>query len=120
MIAQTIRNEILPGMEIPKPLPKGQFLVKGWGRRRGEDALIYTIPNHKNPAKPYSKGITASEFESAYQQLHASGELTRQWFDDHISACAKEGPCNFTTVGGIFEILGIAKYIGSGIYQYQL
>ncbi len=119
MIVETIRNEMSPGVEIPKPDPKGRFLVKGWGRRRDEDALIYTIPNHNNPAKPYEKGITVSEFDTAYERLRASGKLTRQWFDDHIPACAKEGSCNFTTIGGIFEILGEAKYIGNGEYRYQ-
>ena len=119
MIAEMIRNEISPGVEIPKPDPKGRFLVKGWGRRRKEDALIYTIPNHNNPTKPYEKGITVSEFETAYQQLLKSGELTRRWFDVHIPTCTKEGSCNFTTVGGIFEMLGEAKYMGKGIYRRQ-
>ena len=102
MIVETIKNKISPGIEIPKPQAKGKFLVKGWGRRRNEVALVYTIPNHKNPAKPYQKGITESEFEATYRQLQSSGELTRRWFNEHLPACAKEGGCNFTTIGGIF------------------
>jgi hypothetical protein len=27
-----------------------------------------------------------------------------------MTACAKEGGCNFTTIGGVFEVLGYAKY----------
>lgn len=119
MIVEIIKKEISPGVEIPKPNPNGRFLVKGWGRRREEDALVYTIPNHKNPTKPYEKGITASEFETAYKQLRASGELTRHWFDVHLPSCAKEGSCNFTTVGGIFDVLGEAKYVGNGLYRHQ-
>ena len=119
MIIERIRNQISSGTEIPKPNPKGKFVVKGWGRRRGAEALVYFIPNHSNPSKPYEKGITVPEFEAAHEQLQTSGELTRQWFDQHLSACAREGSCNFTTVGGIFELLGDAHYIGNGIYRHE-
>ena len=54
---------------IPKPENKEDFIVKGWGNRRGEDALIYYIPNNKSPSKPYQKGITVSKFEKAYDEI---------------------------------------------------
>jgi hypothetical protein len=95
---------------IPKPEAKGAFKIKGLGKRRKEKALIYYIPNHNNPEKPYQKGITASEFEIAYQQLLNNGELSRSWFNKNLSQCAEEGTCNFTTVGGIFELLDLAVY----------
>ena len=119
MIVDRIREKVRSGMIIPKPEAKADFVVKGWGRRRGEKALIYTIPNHNNPEKPYEKGITDSEFELAYQQLQRSGELTRAWFDEKLPACNKEGSCNFTSVGGIFELLGEATYSGRGAYQLR-
>jgi len=37
-----------PGTEIPKPAAKGAFTIKGLGARRGESALIYRIPNHRD------------------------------------------------------------------------
>jgi hypothetical protein len=117
MIEEIIKKEIKEGSVIPKPKPKGKFKVKGWGKRRGEDALIYTIPNHRNPERPYEKGITITEFSRAYSQLKSSGEITRQWFNKHLSECAKEGGCNFTTIGGIFEIIGIVKYESKGVYK---
>lgn len=117
MIVERVKNEISSGDTIPKPNPKGKFLVKGWGRRRDQSALIYTIPNHKNPAKPYQKGICESEFEAAYHELKSSGKFSRQWFNSYLSACAKEGACNFTTIGGVFEMLGEAWYAGNGVYQ---
>lgn len=63
-----IRSQILEsakkkqGSEIPKPEAKDVFRIKGLGIRRGESALVYTIPSHTGK-KPYEKGIALSEFE---------------------------------------------------------
>ncbi len=117
MIIEDIRKRIKPGQVILKPEAKADFKVKAWGKRRSESALIYTIPNHKNPAKPYEKGITESEFIKAFEQLNNTGEFSRSWFNTHLEDCAKEGGCNFTTIGGIFELLEKAKYTSKGIYK---
>ncbi|MBF0235126.1 MAG: hypothetical protein HQK65_19140 [Desulfamplus sp.] len=114
---EKIKSIAIPGKVIPKPEAKAEFYVKGWGKRRGEDALIYMIPNHTKPTKPYEKGITTSEFKKAVEQLQKNGDLTRQWFETTLVSCAKEGGCNFTTMGGIFVLLGIAKYQEKGRYQ---
>ncbi|HEX2797863.1 MAG TPA: hypothetical protein VHN38_12345, partial [Immundisolibacter sp.] len=66
MIVQRIRTSIAPGTVLPKPQAKADFVVKAWGRRRGEAALVYLIPNHNDPSKPYQKGITESDFEKAF------------------------------------------------------
>lgn len=116
-IVQEIRTKIQPGMIIPKPAAKADFIVKGWGKRRGEEALVYLIPNHANSAKPYPKGITVSEWRYAYEHIRNGENFTRQWFDRNMRECAKEGGCNFTTIGGIFELLGLATYAGSGAYM---
>ena len=78
---------------------------------------MYTIPNHKNPQKPYEKGVTVSEIQEAYAQLVASGTLTRQWFEKNLSECNAEGGCNLTTIGGLFALLGEAAYEGVGTYR---
>ena len=74
LIANDIReigsNSI--GKEIPKPEAKKPFLIKGMGKRRGEEALIYTIPSHTG-SHPYEKGITISEFCLALSELDRSG-----------------------------------------------
>ncbi len=116
MIADRIRLKIKPNTVIPKPEAKLDFTVKGWGKRRNETALIYRIPNHKQPARPYEKGVTESEFETAYNEIMKSGDLTREWFNAKLSACAAEGGCNFTTIGGIFELLGVARRSERGAY----
>lgn len=116
MIVDRIKLSILPGMIIPKPQAKADFKVKGWGMRREQEALIYLIPNHRNPGLSYQKGITVAEFNDAYYELMRSGEISRRWFNSELSHCANEGGCNFTTIGGIFEILGIASYYKRGVY----
>lgn len=120
MIFERILQIAPSGTVIPKPEAKGEFRIKRLGTRRGERALIYTIPNHKNPEKPYEKGITASEFEIAYEELVASGEFTRQWFKRHLPKCEAEGTCNFTTIGGLFVLLGEAAYERQGVYRRVL
>lgn len=117
LVYDQIRKKIQPGMEIPKPEAKGKFLVKGWGKRGGEGALIYRIPNHSNPHKPYEKGITLSEFDIAFGHLDECGCFTRKWFSENMLRCSKEGGCNFTTIGGIFVLLGIVRYDRRGVYR---
>ena len=111
-----IEKRITPGSIIPKPNTDNEYLVKGWGRRRGERALIYTIPNLKIPNRPYEKGVTSSEWVQAYDQLMQTGEFARCWFRASMKACAKEAGCNYTTIGGIFERLGYAQY-EPGVYR---
>lgn len=101
-------ERLLPGTVIPKPEAKEDFVVKGWGKRNGETALIYLIPNHSDPGKPYQKGITLQEWEQAYRHLHSTGSFTRKWFNANMPRCSKEGSCNFTTIGGIFSCFGLA------------
>lgn len=117
MIESRIRKSAPPGTVIPKPEATADFVVKGWGTRRGESALVYCIPNHQQPGKPYEKGITVSEFKKAFAELKRSGEFTRTWFNENLPECAKEGACNFTTIGGIFELLGEASYFERGVYR---
>ena len=115
-IVNRIRIEIPDGAAIPKPNSGGAF-IKGWGYRRGEPALVYSMPNHKNPTSPHQKGITESEFKRAYHQLDQAGKFTRRWFETELPRCNKEGSCNFTTIGGIFKLLGEASYSGQGSYS---
>lgn len=115
MIIQKIK-EIPIGTVIPKPQSKHDFTISHWGIRRSQEALIYNIPNQKNPDKPFKKGVTIEEFKHASEHLVQHGDFTRKWFNKHLEACAYEGGCNFTTIGGIFVLIGIAKYTSTGTY----
>jgi len=118
MLEGRIKAVAPPGTIIPEPRAQGQFRVKGDGIRRNQHALIYTIPNHKNPTAPHEKGITYAELEKAYAQLRQTGMLEMKWFQKHLTACNAEGSYNFTTAGGLFELLGEAKYERLGAYRW--
>ena len=60
---------IAPGTIIPKPEAHADFIVKGWGKRAGKEALICFNPNHSAPRKPFQKGITITEWVAAYEEL---------------------------------------------------
>lgn len=107
-----IREKIKPGTEIPK-LTGSCFQNKGWGRRRGEEALVYIIPGG------YEKGITVSEFNKAYCWLMETGSFSKKWFDENMQACAKEGGCNFYAIGGIFGLLGLVNYRRGEYYLFD-
>ena len=115
-IVELIEQIAMPGTVIPKPEARGDYIVKGWGRRRGERALVYTIPNHKDEKSPYEKGITESEWIEAYDRLTETGQITRGCFRCAMAECNAEGSCNFTTIGGVFEPVEVASYAQRGIY----
>ncbi len=116
-IIDRIEAEILPRTVIPKPQTDEEHRVKGWGVRRGERALVYSIPNRRTPARPYAKGVTVSDWEQAYEQLMSTGPLAYSWFKSAMTECCKSGACNFTTIGGVFVLLGIAVRHGRGVYR---
>jgi hypothetical protein len=118
-IIEEIKNKIPTGTIIPKPDNKADFIVKGWGKRRGEEALIYQIPNHADPTKPHEKGITVSEWQRAYRQICYDNSMDRDWFTRTLTRCAEEGDCNFTTIGGIFQKLGLVDY-DRGVYTSRI
>lgn len=110
-------QQIPPGTVIPKPAAREDFRVKGMGKREGEAALVYLIPNHTDPSRPRQKGITLSEWKKAITQLLIERKLTKKWFDENLPRCSMEGACNFTTIGGILCLLEAASYDGRGVYR---
>ena len=115
-ITGRIEYEILPRTVIPKPQTDGEHRVMGWGVRRCERALIYTIPNRRTPLRPYAKGVTVSDWEQTYQQLMSTETLVYSWFKSAMDECSKDGRCNFTTIGGVPALLGISVRNGWGVY----
>jgi len=116
MIIEGIKSDIRPGTIIPKPQSAREYRVVGWGQSRGEDALVYSIPTLLSGGKASKKRIKISDFKAAYDVLVKTGQFTYSWFKDNLPDCAKDGNCNFTTIGGIFELLGVAQYADRGVY----
>ena len=116
-IIPRIKKAIRPGAKIPKPLSRHAYVVKRWGMSRGEEALVYELPTRPGTKRASQKRIPSSAFEQAYNVLTTTGELTREWFVNHYPKLDADGSCNFTTLGGVFELLGVAKYERPGIYR---
>jgi len=91
-------------------LPGTEYVVKGLGMRRHENAIIYYVPNSKQPAKPDEKGFTLSELHHAYQQLLSANEFARAWFDSEVARgnFGRGAPCNFLAIGAVFVGLDLA------------
>lgn len=117
MILERIKSDVRPGTVIPKPQSALEYRVVGWGQSRGEDALVYSIPTRSSGGKPSTKRIKISDFQAAYDVLVKTGKFTHNWFEENLPDCAKDGNCNFTTIGGIFELLGEAQYGHRGAYR---
>lgn len=92
-------------------------MVVGWGWSRNEDALVYRLPMRPGTKKASEKRIRSSAFVEAFRVLQGTGRLTRTWFARRFPDLERDGSCNFTTLGGVFVLLGEARYIGSGEYE---
>ncbi len=114
-----IKEKFPPGSIIPKPDNRADYIVKGWGIRRAEEALIYLIPNHKDPSNPHQKGVNITEWKKSYYHILGGAEFDRDWFERHLPRCKEEGDCNFTTIGGILQMLGFVYY-ERGIYYSRV
>jgi hypothetical protein len=74
------------------------------------------VPNNKNPKQPRTKYVRVSEWIASFECLMATGAFRKAWLTKHIPRCASGG-CTFTTIGGIFEHFGLAKYEEPGVYM---
>ena len=109
-ILQEIKKITLPGLKIPKPKCVANYQVIKWVYKNDENIMRYSIPNKINVGKPYTKSIKESDFKKAYIQLSKVGLLNRNWFNKELQHDSYCHPCNFTTIGGIFELLEIVTY----------
>ena len=118
MIIELIKRKVPPGTTIPKPQSKKVYLVIGWkNNRQGEDVLEYSIPTKSGTGKRSRKTIPSSVFEAAHETLCSKGQITKDWFANTFPKVDASGGCNFTTLGGIFEILKLVKRTSRGVYR---
>ena len=47
----------------------------------------------------------------------STGPLDYSWFQSTMAECSESGPCNFTRIGSVFALLGIAVRHGRGVYR---
>lgn len=96
-------------------IPNTNFSYYRSGIRRGQEALLYHIPNNKGGNK-YLKGVNIDEFYDAFLQLNLSNQLNSKWFKNNLPACQSEGGCNFKFIGGCFIKVGLIKNYRRGCF----
>ena len=110
-IIQAIKDKVPPDTVIPKLNARAAFLVKGWGKRRGEEALIYQIPNHSYPARPHEKGITVTEWRLAYQRVSAGENFEpRLCFARTCPRALRKAPATLPPSAVSSNSLGLVDY----------
>ena len=57
-----------------------------------------------------SKKVTYDVLEKCFQQLNQQNNLSRAWFKETFPSIEKIAPCNFTTIGGLFQYFNLAYY----------
>ena len=95
---------------IPKPESGHVFIEK-----IGTTKIVET----EKEGFQYSENRKYVPFETlflCYKELLVSGELKTEWFKKTFPNEYKGRPCNFTTIGGVFELLNIATYKSRGVY----
>lgn len=107
-------EEIPPYTAIPLPRSGEARFVK-WSNKQADRAIVYERPNRRNTNRHfYQRRVALSEFHAAYERLRETGEFTREWFQGPRKGASSD----FTVIGGIFELIGVATYAGPGTYRF--
>lgn len=98
---------------IPKPYTNTRILKIAVAKIHGEkkDSFYYSIGSSNKKAVPFDT------LYAAYRRLTETGILLRAWYNETFPAEAEDYPCNFTTIGGVFVVLGFAEHMGNGVYR---
>ena len=115
-IQQHVERLVRAKAIVPKPQSTETYRLVRIGKSRGARALIYELPKRPESKRVSTKRIPLSVFEECANQLSGTGSLTRTWFIDHYPKLESDGTCNFTTVGGVLQLLGLALYSRPGEY----
>ena len=91
------KQSITSGLQFEKPNVQSSIL------KIDEEGFYYSIGQNGN-----SKKVTCDVLEKCYQQLESTNTFSRKWFNTTFPLITKSAPCNFTTIGGLFQHFGIA------------
>ena len=94
-----LKQSIIPGLQFEKPNVQSSIL------KIDQEGFYYSIGQNGN-----SKKVTYDVLEKCYYQLESTNTLSKKWFNTTFPSIAKSAPCNFTTIGGLFQHFGIATY----------
>ncbi len=104
VLVSEIKSKLPIGTRIPRP--RKDTVIIDYRYIKGVECLSYRIGSDDEGQ------LTKMDFDIAYSKLMNQSSITRDWF----YATRNTKPCDYTTLGGIFILLGIATYIGKGTY----
>jgi hypothetical protein len=95
------------GTSIPKVESTRNHQIKDWSFKGTKESFSYTVA---------SKSMRVSWIRGCFEELGKTGELRTAWFRESFYDGEDLGGCNFTTIGGLFILIGIAKRARKGLY----
>ena len=100
-------RRLKPGACIPKPESRERYQFLGWVRVGGDECFAYSVAN---------KAIPKWWIRDCLTELMQTGELRTKWFRKTFYGSKDLGGCNFTTIGGLFTMAGVARRAARGLY----
>ena len=114
-------GQIPTGTTIHITRVKGKYRFIGIRpHRKKNKAIIYSIPNRKNPRTPNFKGFQSKEADEAWAQLIKRKKISRKWFERYLPELVSEGPCYWSAFYGIICYLHPYRFNKSKSEIYQL
>lgn len=93
------------------PKPEGGFVtIVKIGETKIAGISYEAFQYEMNDKESYRKYISFISFFESYNKLETTGSFNREWYKNQFSDEYKGRPCNVTTIGGIFMVMGIAEY----------
>ena len=118
LMSQELKDRVVELQKNNTPIPKTEdrytYILKvSVGEIYGEkkDSFYYPVGSSKEKAVPFDT------LYAAYQRLIGTGIFSRAWYKETFPAEERSRPCNFTTIGGVFVVLGFAEHMGNGVYR---
>lgn len=97
-------QKILPNIRVGEQIPKPN---------KAEGTVILQVSKISfdyRIGKLNKKTVSFKEVEHAVCAIYELGEINRAWYKKHFPKESSHFPCNFTTIGGILQKAGIARY----------
>lgn len=95
----TFKDSLYVGLEFQKPNVASTIL-----EINDEEATHLIGKNGR------SKKVRFDVLNAAFQELFQNQSFTKKWFTEMYPTQAKTSPCNYTTIGGLFQHFNLATY----------
>lgn len=79
--------------------------------RKGNETLLYSIPNNNNPEHPYIKGFQRNELDSLWSFLIKNKSISQKNFEQLFPDLTKEGMCCFAAFYGIVDYIYPTSFV---------